>query len=217
MALNCGAMTTMVDVMRWYSSLVRLKAHSEVIELAHFTVKEFLLNIDPTKQASVAEYKIDIVEDECYLAKNCLTILNFEEFSINPPPRHSEGYAWVASKELQDAYSYASVYWPIHASKHIEKENICQSIKSLFTPIKSYNFVWWAGCFAFKAERSFVLDTFSSKVALYPDITTLHWAACLGLSNIVEWLFQDGNVYRNPKLSTTPYSIRNTRIVYNFR
>ncbi|TVY21838.1 Serine/threonine-protein phosphatase 6 regulatory ankyrin repeat subunit C [Lachnellula arida] len=185
-ALNHGAMTTMVDIMRWCSSLIRWKDQEmKYIELAHFTVKEFLVSIDPDEQTHLADYRIEVSKDEYDLAKICLTILNFDEFGATQPLRQTDRLPWAASTEIQEAYLYASVWWPVHASNYLEEEQIFDLAKNLFGPVKSNNFLWWTQCFA--AQNSMNLEK-------YPELTTLHFASYLGLSKLVEWLLRQEDV-----------------------
>ena len=183
-ALNRGAMTTMVDIMRWCSSLIRWKdPEMKYIELAHFTVKEFLLSINTEEQTPVADYRIGIPKDEYHLAKTCLTILDFDEFAAKPPPRQTDRLSWAASAEIQEAFWYASKWWPVHARDHLGEEEVFALIRKLFSPVKSNNFLWWAKYFA--AQNNLALDK-------YPEITALHLASRLGLSKVVGWLLREG-------------------------
>lgn len=195
-ALNQGAMTTMFDIMRWCSSLIRWKdQEKKYIELAHFTVKEFLLSVNPEMQTSVAEYLIEIPKDEYHLAKVCLTILNFDEFAAKPPPRRTDRLSWAASAEIQEAFRYASEWWPSHVYNHHGDEEISALIEKLFGPVKSNNFLWWAKYFA--AQNNLALDK-------YPEITTLHLAASLGLSKGVGWLLRQEGVDVNSASQVGP-------------
>ncbi|TVY94089.1 Serine/threonine-protein phosphatase 6 regulatory ankyrin repeat subunit C [Lachnellula willkommii] len=185
-AINYGAMTTIVDIMRWCSSLLRWKDQEmKYIELAHFTVKEFLLTINPKEQTSVADYRVDIIKDEYDLAKICLTILNFDEFAATQPPQQTDTLSWAASVEVQEAFRYASVWWPVHASDYLEDHHIFALAKKLFDPVKSNNFRWWTQCFA---------DQNSLDLENYHELTTLHFASYLGLSKLVEWLLRQEDV-----------------------
>jgi ankyrin repeat protein len=155
------------------------------VELAHFTVKEFLLSIDPKEQTSVADYRIEIPRDHSHLAKVCLSIINFDEFAAKPPPQQTDRLSWAASTEIQEAFRYACEWWPTHAYEHLGEETISALIRTLFRPVKSNNFLWWAKYFV--AQNRLILHK-------YPEITTLHFAAILRLSGIVEWLLKQEGV-----------------------
>lgn len=68
------------EILRNCSSLVRLSVDGSRFEFAHFTVEEFLKNLDGTTDGEFAAYHISPKYIENELSKICLTYLNFLDF-----------------------------------------------------------------------------------------------------------------------------------------
>jgi ankyrin repeat protein len=79
-------MTSENDLLRWCSSLVRRRATCDGIELAHFTVKEYLLSIDLDKGKRFSPFKICPKKSDKLLGQVCLTYLNLDHLGEYPPP-----------------------------------------------------------------------------------------------------------------------------------
>jgi hypothetical protein len=79
-------MTTEDDILRWCSSLVRRRVTGDGIELAHFTVKEYLVSIDSDKDSKFAPFKVDSKKSDKLLGQVCLTYLNLDHLGQYPPP-----------------------------------------------------------------------------------------------------------------------------------
>jgi ankyrin repeat protein len=79
-------MTTENDILRWCSSLVRRRVTGDGIELAHFTVKEYLVSIDSDKDTKFAPFKVDSKRSDKLLGQVCLTYLNLDHLGQYPPP-----------------------------------------------------------------------------------------------------------------------------------
>ena len=78
--LNRSAVPDEQEILRACSSLVRRSASGNSIELAHFTVKQFLaIGIDPL-DIEYNNYRINSEFDDVELAKTCLTYLSFDDF-----------------------------------------------------------------------------------------------------------------------------------------
>jgi hypothetical protein len=84
--LGPDSMTTEDDILRWCSSLVRRQATGDGIELAHFTVKEYLVSIDSDKDTKFAPFKVDSKKSDKLLGQVCLTYLNLDHLGQFPPP-----------------------------------------------------------------------------------------------------------------------------------
>jgi ankyrin repeat protein len=84
--LYLDAMTSEHEILRWCSSLVRRRVTGDGIELAHFTVKEYLLSIDLTKNPKFASFKICQEKSDLLLGQICLTYLNLDNLGKSRPP-----------------------------------------------------------------------------------------------------------------------------------
>ncbi|TGO44010.1 hypothetical protein BCON_0659g00040 [Botryotinia convoluta] len=81
--LSRDSMTSEKHILKWCSSLIRSTGSPDVtqIELAHFTVKEFLLlKAKPQANDIHDEYRISKELHYAHLAKLCLTYLLFDDF-----------------------------------------------------------------------------------------------------------------------------------------
>ncbi|TGO47935.1 hypothetical protein BOTNAR_0500g00020 [Botryotinia narcissicola] len=81
--MSQDSMASEIHILKWCSSLVRSTRQPGVtqIELAHFTVKEFLLvKVKPQSDDVYAEYRIFKEWHYSHLAKICLTYLLFDDF-----------------------------------------------------------------------------------------------------------------------------------------
>ena len=95
-------------ILKWCSSLVRRTPNGDRLELAHFTVEEFLLAIDGSEPRSpYARYKISPEEENLPLAKLCLTYLLFGDF------RDIEWTGMEEPKGVFDEYSFLRVLFHV--------------------------------------------------------------------------------------------------------
>lgn len=78
--INVEAIPDVSDILHHCSSLVRKSADGLGVEFAHFTVKEFLSQLDSTKHCDFAAFVMsaDYVDNE--LAMICLTYINMQDF-----------------------------------------------------------------------------------------------------------------------------------------
>jgi len=195
--LRRDAITDEEEILRWCSSLLRKSAAGDGLELAHFTVKEFLLSTVPNHNDRFAGYRIHSTDVHAEMGKICLTYLCLKDFNIDPAIERK------ALLRLQDTYpfwSYAAAYWPSHAREHLHDESLFSLAQRLFDPLKSKNFLSWA--------QTFILDAYvdcleegldSEKRVLFEKITQssltatpLHYAAMLALPHLCDWLLQKG-------------------------
>jgi hypothetical protein len=82
--LDPASMTSENDLLRWCSSLVRRRATCDGIELAHFTVNEYLLSIDLDKDKRFSPFKICPKKSDKLLGQVCLTYLNLDHLGEYP-------------------------------------------------------------------------------------------------------------------------------------
>jgi hypothetical protein len=78
--------TTADQLQHWCSSLVRMSSEG-ILEIAHFTVKEYLKSIDPMQEPQLAKYKASEDLANTNLATTCLTYLNYPTFKTLPFPK----------------------------------------------------------------------------------------------------------------------------------
>lgn len=73
-----SSMTSEEELLRWCSSLVR-RSRWGYLELAHFTVKEFLQTINPVQQPHFRQYCLS--GDHTILAKACLNFIHCPQYA----------------------------------------------------------------------------------------------------------------------------------------
>ena len=108
------SMTTEDDILHWCSSLVRKRASSNGLELAHFTVKEFLVAIDPAQKPCFQHYSLS--GEHTVLAKACLGFLACRKFGESPVPKIEDGIEefWEPFGNDYCFIRYSSLHWSYH-------------------------------------------------------------------------------------------------------
>ena len=179
------------DVLRWCSSLVRKSTNGYSLELAHFTVQEFLLEIDHSANDEFSAYSIDGKRDSLELAQVCLTYLNFEDFD-------QEGNFSLAAtrfREEQFPFRHHAVnIWPKYACNRLCEVQLLPFLKVLFSPSKSNNFVawarervlWWDYILGYHELESRIINSWVA------EASPLHFAAFEGLPELCKWLVECG-------------------------
>ena len=198
------------DILRWCSSLVRKSADSNSLELAHFTVKEFLQQIDPNRDNLIGAYRIDGRADGIIRVKTCLTYLNYEDFNHSTPFSHQ-----VVERRLEE-YPFRE-----HAITYIEyrvegvlddqdDDEIFSLFQKLLNPSKPNTFISWThdmtalylGMMNLKKEKND--ESFVILNSGFSETSTLHWAAMLGLAKVCSWLIENGCDVNRDSIFGTP-------------
>ena len=71
------------SVLQWSGSLIRRTPGADTLELAHYSVKEFLESIDAHAFSPYLMYRANAEQDGLELAKTCLTYLRLNDFDID--------------------------------------------------------------------------------------------------------------------------------------
>jgi hypothetical protein len=197
-ALDRACFTTADQLQHWCSSLVRLSSEG-ILEIAHFTVKEYLMSIDPTQEPQLAKFKISKDLANANLATTCLTYLNYPSFKTLPFPKVvDEKGEYLIQKYLNTYHflTYATIFWDEHALAIMDKPSIFNKVQRLFRPGRNDAFKFW------KRLRFYLIRQHDNEIrfkdsAGYETVsntvqstTPLHWAAILALPLVCEWLLQ---------------------------
>ena len=171
------------EILRRCSSLIRKSASTSGLELAHYTVKEFLMSVNRDSDCEFGIYHIDPMYDDPELAVTCLTYLSLHEFA-------GCGIADVemlGQRATEFAFRiYAVTNWAYHARSHLTNADVFSLAKKLLDPSKPNIFLSWA--------QEFV----DSRLGGLPDHSLLsgsnplHYAAMLALPEICSWLLGCG-------------------------
>ncbi|TGO80148.1 hypothetical protein BELL_0014g00180 [Botrytis elliptica] len=155
------------------------------IELAHFSVKEFLLLEVQDDRYSM--YRMSQDFRNAYMAKVCLTYLLFEDFQDVTP--HTTPTEKSATDKKYAFYRYASWNFVSHACSDADDDNILELLKLLFDPIKTNSFVFWV------QELLIHYRDWNSRQKIICNTSTLHFAILLSIPHVVEWLISDTDTY----------------------
>ena len=200
---NCQAIPDEFDILKWCSSLVRRSADGKTLELAHFTVQEFLEQIDPQQNISIGAYRIDRESDRLILAKVCLTYLNFQDFDQSGP--FSQDVVKRRSQEYPFRRYAVHDLYAITGRIHHDAELFIMT-QNLFSPSKPGTFISWVHDFVviFADERKLQLPKKHDFINfVFVEATPLHFAAMLNLNKLCSWLIESGcDVNRNSNFGT---------------
>ncbi|KAL9025441.1 MAG: hypothetical protein Q9196_005738 [Gyalolechia fulgens] len=184
---NADGISDELEILRWCSSLVRRAADGANLELAHFTVKEFLLQIDDNDEREFAIFRIGVGHDDIELAKVCLTYLSFRNFDNVSYADEELSRCRIQQYPLRQ---YAVFSWFPHAKNYLGDSEIFSLTKQLLHPIKPGTFISWVQDMIFGRDfQEWPPDKVDTLIA---ETTPLHFAAMLGLPELCIWLLERG-------------------------
>lgn len=202
---NLQAIPDEFEILHWCSSLVRKSEDGRKLELAHFTVKEFLRGSYPLRDTSIEVYRSDPGSDKLLLAKVCLTYLNFEDFDQVGP--FSQQTIEGRSHEYH-FQRYAVDGWFEVARDELGDAELFSLMQKLFNPSKPNTLISWMHEWVGRWLEHFP-QVFEDRENVgiiksgFAEATALHWAAMLGLAKLCDWLIRNGcDVNRNTRFGT---------------
>ena len=184
------------EILRWCSSLVRRSALGDSLELAHFTVRDFLTTGIDQRDREFGVYHVDL-DDDAELAEVCLTYLSFQGY-------RSEGNTGemspTQSRNSFSLYEYGVRHWAEHARHNLSKPVVLSLTQELLHPSKQH-IISWA-----QALRSIVYgQSFRDTKDVDPRTASpLHFASMLSLPECCEWLLEKGCYINQPSAFGTP-------------
>ena len=202
---NPEAISDEYEILRRCSSLVRKSEDGNKLELAHFTVKEFLQQIDPEEDISIGAYRYDPGNNELILAKVCLTYLMFDDFDQGGPLSQQ-----IVELRFQEYpfRRYAVTQWDgsLVGEDFSSDTEFFALVQKMLDPSKPNTLISWAQDVIFKLKGS-DLPTDTEALSIIDsglaESTPLHYAAMLGLARVCDWLIGSGcDVNRNTKFGT---------------
>jgi hypothetical protein len=137
--------TTADQLHYWCSSLVRMSSEG-VLEIAHFTVKEYLTSIDPMQEPQLAKFKASEGLANANLATTCLTYLNYPTFKTLPFPKVVNEKGEYRIQKYLDTYhflTYATIFWDEHARAIMDNPSVLKKVRRLFRPGRNDAFKFW--------------------------------------------------------------------------
>ena len=195
--LNREDIPAVEEILRYCSSLIRKSTSGSGLELAHFTVKEYLQKLDEVADNEFGTYHIQHLPCNIELAEVCLTYLNLDDFKQVDITDEEARTRRMKDYALR---SYAVMNWPAHANENMADDSIFHLIQQLFHPSKSSNFVTWAqdynlllyqkGTFHIpETSNMFTFDAVNLRLA---TAGPLHYAALLAIPELCAWLLDEG-------------------------
>ena len=209
--LDDGSICEEEDILVHCSSLIRRTADGENLELAHFTVKEFLESLPmdaDSPLASYSQYEEHVIP---YLAKTCLTFLTFEDFQ---GPVIEDWDKWEAQQSQYPFRLHAVEFW----DQYVEDAGLWENkilfswIQNLFNSSKKSCFRAWIRDFVYgNVYVDWGINLFndsddyppyeldranfevSTRFMCKGGITPLHIAAALGSRKLCELLLDSGS------------------------
>jgi ankyrin repeat protein len=182
--LNPEAFPDPEDLLRLCGSLIR-RAHQS-LELAHFTVQEFLEAIQP-EDIRLNKFRL-CATDKLTLAKTCVTYLCLPSFDRPPLGliQNDRGILPFSKHATEHLLEYLSDFW--------SNLNSFEWLKRLFSPQKSYNLTYFflsRHAFYMTGPRSQTGDKFANYICAH-EFGTLHAAASLRMDKLCQWLIEQG-------------------------
>jgi ankyrin repeat protein len=147
----------------------------EVVQFAHFTVKEFLFSGRlAEKDDAISRYHISMTDAHTLVAQACLGILLHLEKDVTRDDLKNFPLA-----------GYAAEHWPEHARIEGVSQNVAEGMQQLFDRRKHHLAVW---LWMYDPTLPFWKRDNSAEVPLTPCGTPLHYAACCGIQGLVKTL-----------------------------
>ena len=205
--LNTESICEEDEILLHCSSLIRRSAVDDYLELAHFTVKEFLNGIDRNPGSPFAFYSLQQDDVNRRLARTCLTYLNLREFQRDLP----EGLnSWKKHHHQYPFREHAARYWFRYATQGWDDPDLLALAKKLFKPTKTYNFLSWFRDYAWSRIMELNSDDYDFDDHANDDdddddfgrlttficaggVTPLHVAAGFGSVKLCDWLLRSGS------------------------
>ena len=198
--LNRAAIPGHNEIRRWCSSLVRNSVEGDFLELAHFTVQEYLLGTNDSQDPGLGMYHFSRKSANIELAKICLTYLAFEDFN---KPRIYCVKTLEARQQKFAFLAYAVKYWEEHVRMHLVEVEVLRLTQQLLHPSKPHIFISWAQERA-RAVFGHSHSDFEDDDLDLASTSPLHFAAALALPEICFWLMSTNCNVRQPSALGNP-------------
>ena len=206
--LNEYALIDEEDIFRYCSSLVRKAADEDCVELAHFTVEEFLKAIDPSKTPRLTRFAHLKETSDAVLGQTCLTYLTYDDFA----KAKIQEMFWISRNPF---WTYAATQWHEHVAKERDNKAIQDLMRRFFHYSISPQFVVW-NRYTWLHSNNMLQHTEtenkeeiyrqwkSTRFAYVDSVIPLHQAAYLALEEWTQWLVLEGSDPNKTSIMGTP-------------
>ncbi len=206
--LNEYAIIDEEDIFRYCSSLVRKAANKDCVELAHFTVEEFLKAIDPRKTPRLTRFAHLKETSDAVLGQTCLTYLTYDDFAKTK----IQEMFWISKHPF---WTYAATQWHEHIAKERDNKIIQDLMRRFFHYSISPQFVVWNRYTWLHSNKMLQLTETENKEEIYrqwkstrfayvDSVIPLHQAAYLALEECTQWLVFEGSDPNKTSIMGTP-------------
>ena len=206
--LNEYAIIDEEDIFRYCSSLVRKAADEDCVELAHFTVEEFLKAIDPRKTPRLTRFAHLKETSDAVLGQTCLTYLTYDDFAKTK----IQELFWISKNPF---WTYAATQWHEHIAKERDNKAIQDLMRRFFHHSISPQFVVWnrytwlhsnymLQLTGTENEEEIYRQWKSTRFAYVDSVISLHQAAYLALEEWTQWLVLEGSDPNKTSIMGTP-------------
>lgn len=196
------------DIFRYCSCLVRKAADADCVELAHFTVEEFLKAIDPGKTPRLLRFAHLKKTADVVLGRTCLTYLTYDDFA----KAKTQEMFWLSKNPF---WTYAATQWHEHIAKEWDNKVVQGLMRRFFHYSISPQFVVWNRFIwlhyhdmAHHTETGNTEEIYrqwkSTKFAYVDSVIPLHQAAFLALEELTQWLVSEGSDPNKISVMGTP-------------
>jgi len=171
-------------LLRYCGSFLRHNDTYGTIELAHYSVKEYLLKLEGEPELMI--FQINEEEDQTELGKDCLGYLLLKDYSFNSGASREEHAQLLRSRPFR---GYAVTYWHHHCinSDQNFRDGLFHLTQQLFSPDKNSSFE------SFIHESyfwKFNYPTMSRVANTVSNTLPIHWACSLRIPELVAWLIE---------------------------
>lgn len=223
--LQRNKIPTVHTIAKLCSSFVRISEDFSTIELAHFSVREFLVDLTEAESAypsKYATYGTKAEDGELEIAKTLLTYLCLDDFGGECPENRQ------AHKEREEHYplrSFAVSRWARYACGNYGDLELMALAKRFFKPFKSFQLVSWSQDLLLQNSvdedvEDMEEDRYDYVISRGNDVSVIHWACFLGIPSISHWLIQNGcDINKKSSLLGTPLlcAVCGPRVLENSR
>lgn len=179
-------------ILQWCGSLVRRVPGVDILELAHYSVKEFLQGIDAHVCSPYMEYRANVAQDGLELAKTCLTYLCFEDFDLDESQDSRKMMSFFKDYRF---LRYCVQHWDNHARITEDDESLVEMVQGWMNNRTNQYSAWmcWIACIGAEwrgvdkyREQDVEMDynKIESLLWVMADSSQLHWAATLSLPSL---------------------------------
>lgn len=192
---------TVQQILGWLGCLVRRSNSQDVVELSHFTIKEFLRMDPENASSSVAQKYLVKPKDRNYLLKVCLIQLMHDDFKNITCSTAGEVQSLVDNHPL---YGYATVALCNHIDELVEislDSEVKRIIQKFLSMPVCESFQLWDTCIMGRHILEMEDSSAENPEIVGNALSPLHFASMLGLTEEVQRLLKLGF---DPNCSSLP-------------